>query len=89
MNEGSVAAGGAATGSPGEQLSRRCVLLLKAALKPDVWPHLCEPKLAWLDKVSINLLYKQGRCKNIIVVTIYYELLIAYDQLRKCKIAEI
>ncbi|KOB75140.1 Transformation/transcription domain-associated protein [Operophtera brumata] len=34
------------------QLSRRCVLLLKAALKPDVWPHHCEPKLAWLDKVT-------------------------------------
>lgn len=57
VNEGSVAAGGAATGSPGEQLSRRCVLLLKAALKPDVWPHLCEPKLAWLDKVSIIFLW--------------------------------
>ncbi|XP_047506869.1 transcription-associated protein 1 isoform X1 [Pieris napi] len=61
---GASVAGGAATtaaanssaavgvgGSPAEQLSRRCVLLLKAALKPDVWPHLCEPKLAWLDKV--------------------------------------
>lgn len=50
VNEGSVAAGAAGT-SPGEQLSRRCVQLLKAALKPDVWPHLCEPKLMWLDKV--------------------------------------
>ena len=25
-------------GSPGETLSRRCVVLLKTALKPDVWP---------------------------------------------------
>lgn len=54
VNEGSVAAGGATGASPGEQLSRRCVLLLKTALKPDVWPHLCEPKLAWLDKVRLT-----------------------------------
>lgn len=62
VNEGGVggAAGGAggAGGSPGEQLSRRCVLLLRAALKPDVWPHLCEPKLAWLDKVPTNSVYR-------------------------------
>ena len=25
-------------GSPGETLSRRCVALLKTALRPDVWP---------------------------------------------------
>lgn len=57
MNEGGgVGAGTAGAGavsgaSPGEALSRRCVVLLKAALKPDVWPHHCDPKLAWLDKV--------------------------------------
>lgn len=44
---------GGTGGTPGEQLSRRCVHLLKTALKPDVWPTLCEPKLAWLDKVRI------------------------------------
>ncbi|XP_026322829.1 transcription-associated protein 1 isoform X2 [Hyposmocoma kahamanoa] len=64
VNEGSVAAGGAATGSPGEQLSRRCVLLLKAALKPDVWPHLCEPKLAWLDKVFATADTNAAACAN-------------------------
>lgn len=55
---GGTAAAGAlgAAGSPGEQLSRRCVMLLKAALKPDVWPHHCEPKLAWLDKVIVSCL---------------------------------
>lgn len=58
VNEGGAggAAAGAAAGgaSPGEALSRRCVLLLRAALKPDVWPHHCDPKLAWLDKVTIT-----------------------------------
>lgn len=34
----------------GEQLSKRCVALLKMALKPDVWPH-CELKLAWFDRL--------------------------------------
>ena len=28
-------------GSPGETLSRRCVALLKTALRPDVWPGEC------------------------------------------------
>ncbi|XP_052746122.1 transcription-associated protein 1 isoform X5 [Bicyclus anynana] len=75
VNEGGVAGAGAATaaaagggsgagGSPGEQLSRRCVLLLRAALKPDVWPHLCEPKLAWLDKVFSTADTNAAACAN-------------------------
>ncbi|XP_030041101.2 transcription-associated protein 1 isoform X2 [Manduca sexta] len=61
VNEGSVTGGGA---TAGEQLSRRCVLLLKTALKPDVWPHLCEPKLAWLDKVFSSADSNTGACAN-------------------------
>ncbi|XP_049868860.1 transcription-associated protein 1 isoform X2 [Pectinophora gossypiella] len=64
VNEGAGAGGGGAAGSPGEQLSRRCVLLLKAALKPDVWPHLCEPKLAWLDKVFATADSNAAACAN-------------------------
>lgn len=38
--------------SPNESLSRRCVLLLKQAMKPDIWAqHQCDLKLSWLDKV--------------------------------------
>ncbi|CAN8021853.1 unnamed protein product [Ixodes persulcatus] len=37
-------------GSQGEVLSRRCVALLKTALKQDVWPN-SELKLAWFDKL--------------------------------------
>ncbi|CAB4061236.1 TRRAP [Lepeophtheirus salmonis] len=41
----------AATGtSPGEILSRRCVTLLKMALKPDVWPNL-DLKLHAFEKI--------------------------------------
>ena len=36
----------------GEQLSKRCIALLKMALKPDVWPH-CELKLAWFDRLFL------------------------------------
>lgn len=39
------------TGTPGELLSKRCVSLLKSALKSDVWGPFCDPKLNWLDKV--------------------------------------
>ncbi|CAH2988559.1 unnamed protein product [Chilo suppressalis] len=68
VNEGTVgAAAGAGSGagaSPGEQLSRRCVMLLKAALKPDVWPHQCEPKLSWLDKVFSTADSNAAACAN-------------------------
>ncbi|XP_033761645.1 transformation/transcription domain-associated protein-like [Pecten maximus] len=37
-------------GSPGEILSRRCVGLLKMALRPDIWPST-ELKLVWFDKL--------------------------------------
>lgn len=42
-------------GTPGEQLSRRCVNLVKTALKPDMWPHECDLKLGWFDKVLCTL----------------------------------
>ena len=41
VNESSATAG-----SQGELLSRRCVTLLKAALRSDVWPN-SELKLNW------------------------------------------
>ena len=40
----------ATANSSGEQLSKRCVTLLKMALKPDMWPN-CELKLAWFDRL--------------------------------------
>lgn len=42
-------------GSQGELLSRRCVALLKMAMKPDLWPQPWDLKLAWLDKVFTNI----------------------------------
>ncbi|KAL4715075.1 hypothetical protein ACJJTC_012122 [Scirpophaga incertulas] len=66
VNDGNAGAGvgPGATGSPGEQLSRRCVMLLRAALKPDVWPHHCEPKLMWLDKVFSTAESNTAACAN-------------------------
>ncbi|XP_015602005.1 transformation/transcription domain-associated protein [Cephus cinctus] len=52
-------------GNPGEQLSRRCVTLLKLALKPDVWPQSCDLKLAWLDKVFASVDNAQPNYGNI------------------------
>ncbi|XP_046480160.1 transformation/transcription domain-associated protein [Neodiprion pinetum] len=52
-------------GNPGEQLSRRCVTLLKMALKPDVWPQTCDLKLSWLDKVFASVDNAQPNYGNI------------------------
>ncbi|XP_025029317.1 transformation/transcription domain-associated protein, partial [Python bivittatus] len=41
-------------GSPGEMLSRRCVNLLKTALRPDMWPK-SELKLQWFDKLLMTV----------------------------------
>ena len=41
-------------GSPGDLLSRRCVTLLKTALKPEIWPN-AELKLGWFDKLFLTL----------------------------------
>lgn len=54
MNE--VSAGSTGVGSPGELLSRRCVALLKMALKPEVWPQQnIDLRLQWLDKVFLGV----------------------------------
>ncbi|ERE76895.1 transformation/transcription domain-associated protein [Cricetulus griseus] len=41
-------------GSPGEVLSRRCVNLLKTALRPDMWCK-SELKLQWFDKLLMTV----------------------------------
>ncbi|XP_047673069.1 transformation/transcription domain-associated protein isoform X1 [Tachysurus fulvidraco] len=41
-------------GSPGELLSRRCVNLMKMALRPDMWPR-AELKLQWFDKLLVTV----------------------------------
>lgn len=52
--------------SPGENLSRRCVTLLKLALKPDVWASVpCDLKLTWLDKVFVTIESTQTSIGNI------------------------
>ncbi len=51
-------------GSPGELVSRRCVALLKTALRPDVWPN-AELKLAWFDKLLMTVETQQPNFANI------------------------
>lgn len=41
-------------GSPGELLSRRCVSLMKTALRPDMWPR-ADLKLQWFDKLLMTV----------------------------------
>lgn len=36
-----------------EALSRRCVQLLKVALKPDLWGNFAELKLLWIEKILL------------------------------------
>ncbi|XP_053269961.1 transformation/transcription domain-associated protein isoform X1 [Pleuronectes platessa] len=49
-------------GSPGELLSRRCVILMKTALRPDMWPR-AELKLQWFDKLLMTV--EQPAAANI------------------------
>ena len=51
-------------GSPGELLSRRCVGLLKNALRPDVWPN-SDLKLVCLDKILRTVDSPQPNIANI------------------------
>ena len=45
-------------------LSRRCVALLKMALRPDFWPNT-ELKLAWFDKLLTTVENHQPNFNNI------------------------
>ncbi|XP_045469394.1 transcription-associated protein 1 isoform X2 [Harmonia axyridis] len=41
--------------TPLELLTRRCILLLKTSVKPDLWPQTFHIKLAYLDEVLFNI----------------------------------
>lgn len=51
--------------SPGEVLSRRCVILLKTALKPDIWPQPVDLKLGFFDKILMTLESDNPNIANI------------------------
>ena len=51
-------------GSPGELLSRRCVALLKNALRTEVWPNT-ELKLSWFDKILMTVETQQPNFSNV------------------------
>lgn len=53
-----------AVSSPGDQLSKRCVMLLKTALRADVWPN-AELKLAWFAKLLLTVENHQPNFANI------------------------
>lgn len=51
--------------SPGELLSRRCVILLKTALKPDVWPEPVDLKLEFFDDILLGVVTPNPNVANI------------------------
>lgn len=51
--------------SPGENLARRCVSLIKMAMKPDLWPQVFDLKLTWMDKVFCSIEGQQPNFGNI------------------------
>ncbi|XP_057664226.1 transcription-associated protein 1 [Diorhabda carinulata] len=53
------------TNSPGELLSRRCVILLKTALRPDIWPQHVDLKLAFFDKILMTIETPNANIANI------------------------
>lgn len=62
VNDATTTAG---TTSPGETLSRRCVSLIKMAMKPEVWSHPNDLKLPWLDKLLVSVEGPQPNFGNI------------------------
>lgn len=67
----------ATAGSPGELLSRRCVTLFKAALKPDVWPNT-ELKLTWLVKDNYIYCMYQSVTSTVIIIMYNVDAAVAY-----------
>ncbi|XP_049825027.1 transcription-associated protein 1 isoform X2 [Aethina tumida] len=53
------------TSSPGELLSRRCVILLKTALKPELWSRPVDLKLAFFDKILLTVETPNPNVANI------------------------
>ncbi|XP_044571244.1 transcription-associated protein 1 isoform X4 [Drosophila ananassae] len=51
--------------SPGESLSRRCIMLLKMAMRPEIWPQPFDIKLNWLDKVFASVETPHHNLNNI------------------------
>ncbi|XP_070134948.1 transcription-associated protein 1 isoform X3 [Drosophila bipectinata] len=51
--------------SPGESLSRRCIMLLKMAMRPEIWPQPFDIKLNWLDKVLASVETPHHNLNNI------------------------
>ncbi|KAF7269505.1 transcription-associated protein Nipped-A isoform X2 [Rhynchophorus ferrugineus] len=53
------------TSSPGELLSRRCVILLKNALKPELWPEPVDLKLGFFDEILMCVEAQNANIANI------------------------
>ncbi|KAF0288488.1 Transformation/transcription domain-associated protein [Amphibalanus amphitrite] len=51
-------------GAPGEQLSRRCVHLLKLSMRPGVLPH-GDLRITWVDKLLLSVDTAQPNYSNI------------------------
>ncbi|XP_013100353.2 transcription-associated protein 1 [Stomoxys calcitrans] len=49
----------------GDNLSRRCIILLKTAMRPDVWPQPFELKLNWMDKLFTTIESPNTNINNI------------------------
>ena len=63
-------------GSPGEILSRRCVALLKTALKPDIWPNVAvDLKLASFEKILAGPQGVDSNAPNYVNICTCLELL--------------
>ncbi|XP_023171663.2 transcription-associated protein 1 [Drosophila hydei] len=51
--------------SSGDNLSRRCIMLLKLAMRPEIWPQPFDIKINWLDKVLATIETPHHNLNNI------------------------
>lgn len=80
-------------GTIGDQLARRCLSIIKTALKSDIWPdNNIDIRLQWVDKLLCSLNSSNPNIGNICtaleLVTFVFSVMKKEDVLALCKLLQ-
>lgn len=81
------------SGTIGDQLARRCLSIIKTALKSDIWPdNNIDIRLQWIDKLLCSLSSPNPNTGNICtaleLVTFVFSVMKKEDILALCKLLQ-
>lgn len=81
------------SGTIGDQLARRCLSIIKTALKSDIWPeNNIDIRLQWVDKLLCSLSSPNPNIGNICtaleLVTFVFSVMKKEDVLALCKLLQ-